>query len=119
MLQGKSAETSLLSVASCAQPDDLVALEATVDMASGQKRQFPYYSAVPALDFKRRAVEGFHPGQAHAEPVVHSFPYLATEASVILMLLNVQPLALLWSLLLARSADTPNCLAVHRLCSLA
>ena len=54
-------------------------------MVSGEKRQFPYYSTVPSLEVKRRGVEGFNPGQAQAEPAVHSFPYLQNDPSVKLL----------------------------------
>ena len=30
---------------------------------AGEKRAFPYYSSVPDIDFKRRAIEGVHPGR--------------------------------------------------------
>ena len=90
------------------------------DMSSGQKRQFPYYSTVPSLEVKRRGVEGINPGQAVAEPAVHSFPYLSNQNSVnLLSPMQSSPhtrrTGVKWL------ADTPTFLAVEldRLCSLA
>ena len=33
---------------------------------SGQKRQFPYYSAMPEIQLKQRAVSGINPGKERA-----------------------------------------------------
>ena len=35
---------------------------------SGQKRHFPYYSAVPEIELKKRGVMGIHPGRECMEP---------------------------------------------------
>ena len=34
---------------------------------SGQKRHFPYYSAVPEMQLKQRAVSGVNPGKERAD----------------------------------------------------
>jgi hypothetical protein len=53
----------------------LTAIHATgfdifVGNMSGQKRSFPYYSAVPEIDIKKRGIEGLNPGlEAHSAEV--------------------------------------------------
>lgn len=35
---------------------------------SGQKRHFPYYSAVPEIEIRQRTFPGVHPGREYAAP---------------------------------------------------
>jgi len=43
---------------------------------AGEKRSFPYYSAVPEIDLKRRAVEGRNPGLESKPADVFELPDL-------------------------------------------
>ena len=51
-------------------------------MSEQNKRSFPYYSAVPSIDLKRRAVEGINPGQESSSPVIFHAPALAEVEGV-------------------------------------
>ena len=51
-------------------------------MSEQNKRSFPYYSAVPSIDLKRRAVEGINPGQEGSSPIIFHAPALAEVEGV-------------------------------------
>ena len=46
-------------------------------MSEQKKRSFPYHSAIPSIDLKRRAVEGINPGQESSSPAIFQAPALA------------------------------------------